>query len=200
MSALHVVHMVDRVAQVIGQDFLNLEFIPPYLEFSGANIAQGSVFLIGKDPVGGHLPGDQFSQIKPDHLHGIVAELQLIEREELADQRIHFLRFIHDHAQIVVPGFRVIRDRILQALRVPLDQGEGRLELMRHIGQEFPAHVVCPGPLLQALLQFIVRGLELGDRTLQRLTHPVEMLSQLPDLILAAAGILRIEIQVRHPL
>ena len=125
--------MIEGIAQVIGQDLLHPQFIPPYLQRRNPFIGHLRFLLIRKDLDGGQLSADQLRDVKAFHPGLFSAEFQLVQRQELFHHGIHLGGFIHDHITVELPALLIIIDALLQALRISLDQGKGRLELMGNI-------------------------------------------------------------------
>ena len=124
---LIVIYMVYGIAQIIGEYFFYLELITPRLDRLRAIIDKRCSLLVGEYSGGRYLALDQFTQIKADHLHCVRTEFKLVKGKEFPDKRIHFLGFINDHFQIIIPGFRIVCHAVLQSFRIPLNQGKRRL-------------------------------------------------------------------------
>ena len=153
--------MVDRIAQIVCENLLNLELISPNRQAVRSFIAKLRLLLGRENLRGGNLAPDQVRQVEADHFHYVFAEFQLIERQELAHQGIHLSGFIDNDIAVIVPGFRIVIDAVLQALRVPLDQGQRGLELMGNIGKKFPALIIHFYLFIQISLKLIIRRLKL---------------------------------------
>ena len=153
--------MVDRVAQIVRENLLNLELISPDRQAVRPFIAKLRVLLGSENLRGGNLAPDQVRQVEADHLHYVLTEFQLIERQELAHQGVHLSGFVDNHIAVIVPGLRIIIDAVLQALRVSLDQGKRGLEFMGNIGKKFPALIIHFYLFIQVSLKLIIGRLEL---------------------------------------
>ena len=190
--------VVDGVREIVGK---NIRSHPPVTpDIAGLIIVHVDLDLM---LVGEHLRRrkegfDVLRQVKPLHVGHFVAELDLVQRQQLLHHAVHLLRLVHDHIAVKASALRVIVDRLRQPFRVSLNQGDRRLQFMGHIGEKLFAHLVNLFFFLNVLLQLVVRCFQFGDRLLQRLGQLVDILSQQPDFILLSARILCLELQLHH--
>ena len=83
----------------------------------------------------------------------------MVERQQLFHHIVHFGRLVHNDITVKFPALRIVIDTLLQALRIALDQSDGRLQLIGYIGEKFLTHLSNLFLLLNVLLQLIVGGL-----------------------------------------
>ena len=152
--------MIQGIAYIIGHYFFQFVFIGPYIDGFSHIKHKPDIFLFKQNLCGLKHIVDHTCQVKPFHLYHFIAKLQFIQREQIFDHRIHLPRLVNDHVTVKFPAFRIVIDACLKTFRIPLNQSNRRLQLMRHIGQKLPAHLVVFLPLFDIPLQFIVRRLQ----------------------------------------
>ena len=130
INLLVIVKVVERIAHIVCHDLFNLKFIAPHenrIIFIERNVGS---FILDYNLHPGNHAFNQLDNIKTIHRHLVISEFQLIERQELLDHVIHFRGFIYNDVAVEIPAFLVRSDIVLQAFRIPLNQGYRRLKLV----------------------------------------------------------------------
>src|SRR5699024_125260 len=137
---LLVLHMMDRISQIITHDLLSLELIRPYVKLFICDKINRSIRLLDQDLTtcdnSPHKPDD----IKPFKLNFVRSELQLVQSQEILHHLVHLVRLIHNNFAIELPALGIVINAFLQALGIPLDQCDRSFQLMRNISQELISH------------------------------------------------------------
>ena len=190
--------MVQCVGNIVGHHFLDLELISPHIYRIPLHKPQLHFFL-GSQQLGRiHYAPDQLCNIKPFHGHLVIAEFQLVQGQKLLHHIVHLPCFINNHIAVKLSALRVIIDTFLESFRIPLDQSDGSLQFMGHIGEEFLPHFIYLGLFLDIFLQLIVSRFQFRNCPLQFFGHNIQIVSQNSYLIFAWVVILHAEIQICH--
>ena len=167
VDLLIMIEMVQRITHIVGDDFLDLEFISPDKNRILSVHRDLRSLLLKKQRHAGNNAPDQLRDIEPLHRHLFRAELELVQREQLADHIVHLGGLIDNNVAVEVPALRILRDIVLESLRIAGDQRDRRLQLMGHIVKELFAHLIDLRFSLIVLQKLDICSLKLADRLLQ---------------------------------
>ena len=192
------VAVIYCVREVIHENFFCPELVRPHKQRRSLLYFDTDLLLFGQHVGVLQTAFHETDDIEADHCELRLSELQLIEGQEPCDDPVHLVCFVDDHLCIVDGALRIVRDAFLKSLRISLDQGQRRFQLMRDAGEKLLPHLLGLFLALNVLPELIIGRLELRDRPLQDLRQLIDVLSQLRDLRAALAVILGAEIQVLH--
>ena len=190
--------MVQGVAHVVGDNFLDLELVSPDIDRLICINGDRCPLVLDEEFHPGYHAFYQLNDIKALHSYLVISELELVQCEKLSDHVVHFRRFIYYDIAVEVSALLILSNVVLQTFGIARDQGNRRLQLMGDIVQELLAHLIDLGLALIVFLQLDICRLELTDRLLKLVGHDIEILSELIDLVVGMAGVSDIKIQFRH--
>ncbi len=149
--------MIERIGEKVGHHLFDLKFIGTHIHRLLLLLKQDlRLFLLDQDlRILQHTLG-QVHDIETFHEQPVMAGFQLVERQELFHHDVHLGGFIHDDLTVEIPALHVVHDVIFEPFRVTLDQGDGRLQFMGYIIQEFLAHLIDLHLLGDVLLQLCI--------------------------------------------
>ena len=120
------------------------------------------------------------------------------QRQELLNHVVHLAGLIHNHAAVVITILRVLCHPVLQAFCIALNQGNRCLQLMRHIGNEFPLHRLRFVTAFDILLKLRIGIFQLGNGLLQGLRQIIQILPEDLDFVPIMSVIFCREIEPAH--
>ena len=125
-------HIVNGIAQIVRDDLLDLKLISPHKCLFLIKYQFNFILFQKKRGILDH-SSNQFRNIKPVNRHCIIAEFQMVQREQFLNHLIHFSGLIHDHLAVEAATLRIIVDTLLQAFRISLNQRKRCFQFMRYV-------------------------------------------------------------------
>ena len=116
--------MIHGVGQIIGHNFLDLEFIPHNHQGFRHIYAHLCRILLNEDAGGIDQVMHQLRDIKGCNARRVVSKFQGRQGQKLAYHLVHLVGLINNNITIVVAAFFLLAHSFLKTFRVSLDQGD----------------------------------------------------------------------------
>ena len=148
--------MIHGVVQIIGHNFLDLEFIPHNHQGFRHIYAHLCRILLNEDAGGIDQVMHQLRDIKGCNARRVVSKFQGRQGQKLAYHLVHLVGLIHDDLTVITAAFFILAHAVAYPLRIALDQGNRCFQFMGDIGNELFSHLIDLDLLVNVVLQLFV--------------------------------------------
>ena len=124
---LPAAHMMNRVRQIIGDDFLYFKFIAHDVDRFLPVKIHSQLILLKQHTGRRNHTGNQLRQVKPLHRQPFSPKFQRRQGQKLTHHPIHFPSLVHDNAAVIIAVLLVLRHALDESFRIALNQRDRRL-------------------------------------------------------------------------